>query len=49
VLLSEAVGLGLASGIAVSVLFSQAASIPAARMIQMYFVIAGLYAKSAFA
>jgi hypothetical protein len=45
----EAVAVGLAPGATVSVLCSQAASIPPARMIQMYFVIAGLYAKSAFA
>jgi hypothetical protein len=45
----EAVAVGLAPGATVSVLCSQAASRPAPRMIQMYFVIAGLYAKRAFA
>ena len=33
----EAVGLGLASGVAVSLFFSQAASRPTVTMMQMYF------------
>jgi hypothetical protein len=38
----EGVAVGLALGLTVSVFFSQAASIPAARVMQMYFLMAGL-------
>jgi hypothetical protein len=44
----DAVAVGLASGAAVSVLFSQATTRPRPTIMQMYFFMAGFYVRNVF-